>query len=223
MEINDFRILPALTSGNLAALGDEAVRLRPAGALHIDIEDGNFSPGITVGVDTIRCVRNYTDAEIDVHLMVTDPESYIDSLAACGVNSVAAHIESSLYPSRFLNQIRQAGMKPGLALNYKTPVDAVVPYLDLAEYILLETSESDRAGVGFKPYSFERLRALRALLPPQIRIMVDGGVDDGNIALLSRAGADCAVVGRAIFSADDPVQKVRELAKAAREAKEVRL
>ena len=75
MELNDFRILPALTSGNLAALGEEAVRLRPAGALHIDIEDGNFSPGITVGVDTIRCVRNYTDAEIDVHLMVTEPEA----------------------------------------------------------------------------------------------------------------------------------------------------
>ena len=220
MENKEFRILPVLTSGDLAALGHEAVRLQPVGALHIDIEDGNFSPGITVGVDTVRCVRRYTDAEIDVHLMVTDPEFYIDDLAACGVNAVAAHIESTLYPSRFLNQIRKAGMKAGLALNYKTPVDAVAPYLDLAEYILLETSESDRAGVGFKPYSFERLRALRALLPAEIEIWVDGGVDDGNIEALAKAGADCAAVGRAVFSADDPVQKARDLAKRARKAKE---
>lgn len=220
MEHKEFRILPVLTSGNLAALGDEAARLQPVGALHIDVEDGNFSPGITVGVDTIRCVRRYTDAQIDVHLMVTDPEFYIDDLAACGVNAVAAHIESTLYPSRFLNQIRQAGMKAGLALNYKTPVDAVVPYLDLADYILIETSESDRAGVGFKPYSFERVRALRDLVPPQIEIWVDGGVDDSNIKALAKAGADCAAVGRAIFSADDPVQKARDLAKLAVRAKE---
>ena len=152
--------------------------------------------------------------------MVTDPEFYIDDLAACGVNAVAAHIESTLYPSRFLNQIRQAGMKAGLALNYKTPVDAVVPYLDLADYILIETSESDRAGVGFKPYSFERVRALRDLVPPQIEIWVDGGVDDGNIKALAKAGADCAAVGRAIFSADDPVQKARDLARLAGRAKE---
>ena len=97
--------------------------------------------------------------------MVTNPEFYFEDLCACGVRAVAAHIESSRYPSRFLNQIRQAGMRPGLALNYKTPVDAVIPYLDLTDYILLLTSESDCAGVGFKPYSIERVHALRTLLP----------------------------------------------------------
>lgn len=152
--------------------------------------------------------------------MVTNPEFYIEDLCACGVRAVAAHIESSRYPSRFLNQIRQAGMRPGLALNYKTPVDAVIPYLDLTDYILLLTSESDCAGVGFKPYSIERVHALRTLLPDKTEIWVDGGVDDGNLAALARAGADRAVVGRALFGAPDPAQKARELCALVRAAKE---
>ena len=152
--------------------------------------------------------------------MVTNPEFFIEDLCACGVRAVAAHIESSRYPSRFLNQIRQAGMRPGLALNYKTPVDAVIPYLDLTDYILLLSSESDCAGVGFKPYSIERVHALRTLLPDKTEIWVDGGVDDGNLAALARAGADRAVVGRALFAAPDPAQKARELCALVRAAKE---
>lgn len=83
-------------------------------------------------------------------------------------------------------------MRPGLALNYKTPVDAVIPYLDLTDYILLLTSESDCAGVGFKPYSIERVHALRTLLPDKTEIWVDGGVDDGNLAALVRAAKEDA-------------------------------
>lgn len=111
-------------------------------------------------------------------------------------------------------------MRPGLALNYKTPMDAVIPYLDLTDYILLLTSESDCAGVGFKPYSIERVHALRTLLPDKTEIWVDGGVDDGNLAALARAGADRAVVGRALFGAPDPAQKARELCALVRAAKE---
>ena len=180
--------------------------------------------GIDHGFGNIKCrhvvfrsgVKEY-DSE---PAMTSDALFYIEDLCACGVRAVAAHIESSRYPSRFLNQIRQAGMRPGLALNYKTPVDAVIPYLDLTDYILLLTSESDCAGVGFKPYSIERVHALRTLLPDKTEIWVDGGVDDGNLAALARAGADRAVVGRALFAAPDPAQKARELCALVRAAKE---
>ena len=114
-----FLILPSLASSNLAALGEQAARVRSAGYLHLDIEDGNFSPGITFGPDTVKLLRDYTDAELDAHLMVTDPEPYIEELRDYGVCSIAVHLESSRYPSRALNKIRQAGMRPGLALNYK--------------------------------------------------------------------------------------------------------
>ena len=104
-----FLILPSLASSNLAALGEQAARVRSAGYLHLDIEDGNFSPGITFGPDTVKLLRDYTDAELDAHLMVTDPESYIEELRDYGVRSIAVHLESSRYPSRAINKICQAG------------------------------------------------------------------------------------------------------------------
>lgn len=215
-----FSILPSLASGNLAALGEQAARVCSVGCLHLDIEDGNFSPGITFGPDTIRALKPYTDAELDVHLMVNNPESYIQELVQCGVSAVAVHLESSRYPSRALNRIRQAGMRPGLALNYKTPVSDVVPYLELVEYVLLLTNESDCAGIRFKPHSLERVEQLRRILPDSIELWVDGGVNAENLPSLAAKGADRAVMGRAVFSADDPVRRVRELAAAAQAAKE---
>lgn len=215
-----FQIIPSLASGDLCALGEEARRLRPIGRLHLDIEDGNFSCSITFGPDAIARLPRYTDAELDAHLMVTNPEYYIPLLARCGVRAAAVHMESSPYPSRPLNLIRQAGMRAGLALNYKTPVAGVVPYLDLADYILLSTNESDCAGVRFKPYSYERVSQLRALLPPEVEIWVDGGVGETELPELARRGAGCAVMGRAILTAADPVSRARELAAMAQAARE---
>lgn len=215
-----FLILPSLASSNLAALGEQAARVRSAGYLHLDIEDGNFSPGITFGPDTVKLLRDYTDAELDAHLMVTDPEPYIEELRDYGVRSIAVHLESSRYPSRALNKIRQAGIRPGLALNYKTPVAEAVPYTDLAEYVLLLTNESDCAGIKFKPRSLERVKELRRLAPTGCEIWVDGGVTPENLPLLAAAGADRAVMGRAVFSAADPAARIRELAALAAAAKE---
>ena len=215
-----FSILPSLASANLAALGEAAAKVRSVGRLHLDIEDGNFSPGITFGPDTIRALRPYTDAELDVHLMVSNPEDYIQELSQCGVSAVAVHLESSRYPSRSLNRIRQAGMRPGLALNYKTPVSDAVPYLDLVEYVLLLTNESDCAGIRFKPHSLERVERLRRILPDSVELWVDGGVNAENLPLLAAKGADRAVMGRAVFGAEDPVRRVHELTAAAQAAKE---
>ena len=215
-----FKILPSLASGDLAALGAEARRVQSIGFLHLDIEDGNFSCSITFGVDAISRLRSFTSAELDAHLMVTNPEYYIPLLAQCDVSAVAVHMESTPYPSRPLNLIHQAGMRAGLALNYKTPVTDVIPYLDLTDYILLSTNESDCAGVQFKPYSYERVAQLRSILPPEMEIWVDGGLDEERLKRLAALGADRAVMGRAIFSAEDPAARARELSALAEAAKE---
>ena len=214
-----FFILPSLASSNLANLGEQAALVRSLGYLHLDIEDGNFSPGITFGPDTIRELTAYTDAEMDAHLMVTNPEDYIEELRDCGVKSVAVHLESSNYPSRVLNKIKKAGMKPGLALNYKTPVFDIVPYLDLAEYILLMTNESDCAGIHFKPYSLKRVAQLHDIIPAKTEIWVDGGINEENLLLLAANGADRAVMGRAIFRSENPVEKVKKMSALAQEAR----
>ena len=214
-----FQVLPSLASSNLADLGRQAARVRPAGVLHLVIEDGNFSPGITFGPDTVRALSAFTDAEMDAHLMVTDPESYIAELAECGVRKIAVHLESTLYPSRALNLILQYGMIPGLALNYGTPVENVMPYLDLVRYVLLLTNESDRNGIRFKPYSITRIRRLRSLLPSSVELWTDGGITAEILPSVAAAGADCAVMGRAVFSADDPAEAVRSFCKIAEDAK----
>ncbi len=214
-----FIILPSLASGRLTALADEAASVKDAGYLHLDIEDGNFSPGITFGPDTTRELADHTDAEMDAHLMVNEPERYIEELSDSGVRSVAFHIESTPYPSRCLNEIHRFSMRAGLALNYKTPVTAVLPYLDLAEYVLLLTNESDLRGIRFKPYSLVRIEQLRQLLPSHVELWVDGGINEELLPAVAARGADRAVVGRAIFRAEDPMKKIAELLRSAESAR----
>ena len=214
-----FIILPSLASGSLTALADEAVSVKDAGYLHLDIEDGNFSPGITFGPDTVHELAGYTDAEMDAHLMVNEPERYIEELSNCGVRSIAFHIESTPYPSRCLNEIHRFGMRAGLALNYKTPVTAVLPYLDLAEYVLLLTNESDLRGIRFKPYSLVRIEQLRQLLPSHVELWVDGGINEELLPDVAARGADRAVIGRTVFRAEDPMKKIAELLRSAESAR----
>ena len=197
-----FIILPSLASGRLTALADEAVSVKDAGYLHLDIEDGNFSPGITFGPDTIRELADHTDAEMDAHLMVNEPERYIEELSDCGVRSVAFHIESTPYPSRCLNEIHRFGMRAGMA-----------------DYVLLLTNESDLRGIRFKPYSLVRIEQLRQLLPSQVELWVDGGINEELLPAVAARGADRAVVGRTIFRAEDPMKKIAELLRSAESAR----
>lgn len=215
-----FIILPSLASGRLTALAEEAVSVKEAGYLHLDIEDGNFSPGITFGPDTVRELAALTDAELDVHLMVCEPERYIEEISNCGVRSVAFHIEATPYPSRCLNEIHRFGMRAGLALNYKTPVTAVLPYLDLTDYVLLLTNESDLCGIRFKPYSLVRINQLRQILPPETELWVDGGINEELLPAVAERGADRAVIGRTIFQAKEPMKKITELLRSAESARE---
>ena len=203
-----FIILPSLASGRLTALADEAASVKDAGYLHLDIEDGNFSPGITFGPDTIRELADRHDGKY-----------FSQQLSDCGVRSVAFHIESTPYPSRCLNEIHRFGMRAGMALNYKTPVTAVLPYLDLAEYVLLLTNESDLRGIRFKPYSLVRIEQLRQLLPSHVELWVDGGINEELLPAVAARGADRAVIGRTVFRAEDPMKKIAELLRSAESAR----
>lgn len=216
-----FTIIPSIASSNLAALGSEAARVAEVGRLHVDIEDGNFSPGMTFGPDTVAKLRAYTSSIFDVHLMVTRPEGMIPELDGLGIERMAVQAEASGYPSRLLNTIRQKGMKAGLALNYRTSLELLERYSDLVDYVLLLTNESDCAGVKFKPQSLGRIAATRQLVGEAIEIWVDGGITEELLPQVRRAGADVAIMGRAIFGADDAMARYHQLmAAAAKEAGE---
>lgn len=208
---NMLKIIPSLTSGSYACLGENARRLAPVGRLHLDIEDGTFSHGITLGTDAIRDVAPYTDAELDVHLMVNNPDDYFQDLLDCGVRRIAVQVEACNYPSRQLNSLRKMGVKAGLALRYKTDVSVLENYVDLLDYVLLWTNESDCDALAFKPHSLERIRRAKKIVGSDIEVWADGGVKKELLKAVKEAGADATIMGRAFFEAEDPVAWHRDL------------
>lgn len=198
------QIVPSIASSNLLEIGEEVRRVTKVGYLHLDVEDGNFSPDITFGMDMIQAVAEHTNAVLDAHLMVSDPLKYIDPLCDCGVEWIAPHIESTLYPSEPLGKIHARGKKAGLALNYKTDVRELEPYFDQLDYVLLQTSEAGDTGLSFREFCFEKIARARKLLPKHISLWADGGITGDILPRLAQCGLDHAVMGRAIFGAKDP-------------------
>lgn len=201
-------ILPSIASANQACLGGEIERLRGWPNLHFDIEDGNFVPNITFGLKTIRALRPLSCAQFDAHLMVTEPLDYISELLALDVRAIAFHWESTGYPMAVINAIRGGGGRVGIAMNPRTMVEEILPYLPLADYVLVMTSEPDGQGDQFQPMALDKLRRLREA-SATIEIVADGGIDRERLPSVLENGASAVVMGRAVFSAPDPGAAVR--------------
>lgn len=204
------RVLPSIASADPLALRDEIARVRNIGRLHLDIEDGNFIDNITFGKKTVVSITKEFDGELDVHLMVKNPESYLDWLSAAGIQAVCAQIESLPYPKRFLNHARSLGMRAGLAFNMKVRPEELIPYASDLDYVLIMTSEPDYADQSFCSCSYERVSCFRNILPKDREIWCDGGICPHHLQALSSAGMNVAVMGRAVFSSPDPETAVSE-------------
>lgn len=195
-------IMPSLASADQMRLGDEIEKVRFIGRLHFDIEDGNFVPNITFGMKTIQgACRRLDNVVCDAHLMVMNPLDYIDELAKNGFAEVAFHWESAPYPMRIIQKIRKNKMKVGIAINPRTPISDIYQYINLADYILLMSSEPDEDGERFQEHSLDKIKEIRKR--SDTKIIVDGGVNKENIGQIKMAGANAVVLGRAIFRAKD--------------------
>jgi ribulose-phosphate 3-epimerase len=215
--LNRFRgaapaILPSLLQCDFGALGAEAARLREAGCeiLHLDVMDGHFVPNLTYGMPIASALRQHTDQLLDAHLMISDPAAYIDGFVAAGVDMITFHVEAVADPRPVLQQIREAGLLGGLALNPGTPLAAVQPYLDACDVVLVMSVDAGFGGQAFDPVALDKLRTLRSLAP-QLLLEVDGGVNQETIARCHEAGADLFVVGSAIFKQTDYAAAIGEL------------
>ncbi|HEX7939421.1 MAG TPA: ribulose-phosphate 3-epimerase [Gemmatimonadaceae bacterium] len=203
------RIAPSLLSANFARLADEVAMCEAGGAdwLHIDVMDGRFVPNLTFGAKVIQTVRKLTKLPLDVHLMVVEPENYLDEFAAAGANTLTIHVEAAPHLQRQLARIRELGCAAGVALNPGTPVESVKEVLADLDLLLIMTVNPGFGGQAFIPQSVDKVTRARAMLDAthsRAALEVDGGIARNTIAAVRAAGADMFVAGNAIFSAKDP-------------------
>ncbi len=205
-----FEIHPSVASANQLCIEEEIRRLGDHPFIHLDVEDGNFVPNITFGLKMIRQIHEaFPKKTLDAHLMVTDPLSYIAPMAACGVSALCTQIEAAPYPSLFINTVKSHGMSVGFALNPRTPVTALTGYLPSIDFVLVMTCEPDGQGQAFLPFCLAKITELKALAP-SLSVWVDGSITQHNVTQVLQAGADALVLGRAIFTASDPAQTIRD-------------
>ncbi len=206
------RLFPSIASSNCLAYGRELERIREWRTLHVDIEDGNFTPNITFGLKTAKAIcGEAAGKDIQVHLMTTEPGRYVEALASYGVKTVFAHIEALDYPMVFINLCHQLGMEAGLAFNIKTPVSSAEPFYPLIDAVLVMTSEPDGGGeCVYRPAVEKALRAIESV-PKGVKVVTDGGLRGPEVAQLTAAGAYGTVLGRLVFEANDPMEVLKNL------------
>lgn len=210
-------IAPSILTADLARLADEVARVEAGGAsaLHLDVMDGHFVPNLSLGVPLVASVRRVTTLPLDVHLMIAQPERYVESFALAGADSVTVHVEATAHLHRTVELIRAAGAHAAVALNPATPLVALEEILAEIDMVLVMSVNPGFGGQAFIPATLDKVRRLRTLLreralPPLIQ--TDGGIKAANLRAVVDAGADVVVVGSGIFNPRQPVERaMREL------------
>lgn len=210
-------IAPSMLKCDFGNLAREVDRLTAANAkvLHWDVMDGHFVPNLSYGPMVIERVRPLTDMLFDAHLMISEPERYLDEYLKAGCEAITVHIEAVPQPTSVLRRIREAGRVAGLALNPATPLSAIEPFLAETDLVLVMSVQAGFGGQSFIPASIEKLQAARAMISAETILSVDGGIGPKTIAGCAAAGTDLFVVGSAIFDQSDYSCAVEELGRLA--------
>ncbi|GAB1366806.1 ribulose-phosphate 3-epimerase [Candidatus Cloacimonadaceae bacterium] len=205
-------IAPSLLSADLGRLADEIAALESAGAdiLHLDVMDGHYVPNLSFGFPLVSAVRKLTKLPLDVHLMVTNPELHVPVLGEIGVQMISFHQEAVFHSHRLIQQIKQNGVKAGLALNPATPVSSLESILGELDFVLVMSVNPGYSAQAFIPSSLEKIARLNGL-KPGFQIEVDGGVADTNSARLIEAGADILVSASYIFGSKSYSNAIKAL------------
>jgi ribulose-phosphate 3-epimerase len=209
-------IAPSILSCDFARLGDEVKAVEDAGAdwVHVDVMDGHFVPNITLGPMIVKACRKATRLPLDVHLMIENPDSFIQEFADAGANLISVHVETCVHLNRTIRSIRGRNVRPGVVLNPTTPLSTIEWILEYVDYVLLLSVNPGFGGQEFIPNSLERVRSLRRMIEGKglnILIEIDGGVNESTIKDISLAGVDVFVAGSAIFNSEDYKKTIDKL------------
>jgi ribulose-phosphate 3-epimerase len=222
-ESNMKKLAPSILSVDFSRLGEEVAAVTAAGAdyIHIDVMDGHFVPNITIGPLVVEAVRRSTHLPLDVHLMINQPDLYLEDFIKAGADIVGVHVEILPHLHRTLERIKELGAKASVTLNPSTPLVTVEHVLGLVDQVLLMTVNPGFGGQSFIEAVVPKIRALRKIIDERelmIEVEVDGGINGETIGEVARAGADVFVAGSAVFYTPDYSETLRLLREKIREA-----
>ena len=210
------QIAPSILSANFADLGHDIAAVERGGAdlIHVDVMDGHFVPNITIGPPVVRAIKKVATRPLDVHLMIEEPDRYIDDFIAAGATMLSVHQEVLPHLHRTVSYIKSRGAKAGVVLNPSTPVSTLEEIANDVDFVLVMSVNPGFGGQAFIPDSIEKVRRVRDLLTrtgSRAAIEIDGGIDRTNAADVVAAGASILVAGNAIFGTSDPEEATRAL------------
>lgn len=210
-------LAPSILSCDFTRLADEARQMEEGGAdfLHVDVMDGHFVPNITIGPPVVKSLRRVTDLPLDCHLMISDPDRYLEDFARAGATFITVHVEAAMHLHRTIRQIRALGCRPGVTLNPATPLAAIEEILPEVDMVLLMSVEPGFGGQRFIPSLYRRARTLRDMLAAvdhaDCLVEADGGITLDNIREVCASGVNVVVSGTGIFDTPDPIETMREM------------
>ena len=210
------KLAPSILAADFSALGAEIAAATRGGAdqIHVDVMDGHFVPNITIGVPVVKSLRKATKLPLDVHLMITDPDQYLEPFIDAGANMVSVHVEVLPHLHRTISQIKKLGAKAGVVLNPSTPVGAIEEIAGDVDFVLVMSVNPGFGGQVFITNSLKKIRAVRSLLDRvgnAAPIEVDGGIDLSTVTAVVEAGAEWLVAGNAIFAGGNAEPAARAL------------
>ena len=211
------KIAPSILSADFSKLGEEVIKLHDAGAdfIHIDVMDGEFVPNISFGMPVIKAIRNKTDKVFDVHLMINNPQRYIDDFIEAGADIITLHYESEKHLDRAIQYIKSKGVKAAVALNPATPTVVLKNIIGRLDMVLIMSVNPGFGGQSFIPYSLDKIREVKQMAieanNEDILIQVDGGIDSNNVKDVVEAGANVIVAGSAVFKNGNIEENIKAL------------